>query len=179
MSDVVRLDAGKDAVRAYVSGQASQGLAHVLELVTDENNRILTLIGDLTEDEATRVTPADQWCVTDAMRHLAASLDRSRDRLQKLSSGQQFVPPAGGVSPGSMGGADYESFSDLRRSYIDGMAAILDVLRHADPKRGLELTADHAQFGPFNSLEWAVYSHHVHTHDHVGQLTAIRAALRS
>ncbi len=78
-----------------------------------------------------------------------------------------------------MGGAAYDSFSDLRRSYIDGMAAILDVLRHADQTRGLELTADHAQFGAFNWLEWAVYSHHVHTHDHVGQLSAIRAALRS
>ncbi len=179
MSEVVRLDAGKDAVRAYVSGQSSQGLEHVVSLVTDDNNGILLLIGDLTEEEATRVTPADEWCVTDAMRHLAASLDRSRDRLEKLSSGQPFVPPASGAGPGSMGGAAYDSFSDLRRSYIDGMAAILDVLRHADPKRGLELTADHAQFGPFNWLEWAVYSHHVHTHDHVGQLSAIRAALRS
>ncbi len=87
VSDVVRLDAGKDAVRAYVSGQAAQGLAYVVALVEADNERILTLIGDLTEAEATRVTPADEWCVTDAMRHLAAGLDRSKDRLEKLSSG--------------------------------------------------------------------------------------------
>ena len=39
---------------------------------------------------------------------------------------------------------------------------------------GLDLTADHAEYGPFNWLEWAVYSHHVHTHDHVGHVAELR-----
>src|SRR5690606_35164106 len=103
--------------------------------------------------------------------------DRSRDRLQRLSSGQPFVPPAG-VGPGNMGSADYGSFSELRRRYIDGMADILAVLRDADETRGLDLTAEHAQYGPFNWLGWALYSHHVHTHDHIGQIENIRKELR-
>ncbi len=124
------------------------------------------------------VTPVDEWRVFDAVKHINSSLDRSRDRLQKLSSGQPFEPPATGVSSGGMGSAEYESFSELRRSYIDGMADILAVVRRADPSRSLDLTADHGQFGPFNWMQWALYSHHVHTHDHVGQIETIRTALR-
>jgi hypothetical protein len=178
LDDVVRLSEGRDAIQAYVSGHAAQGLPHVIDLVTEDHNLILRLIGDLTEEEAMTVTPADEWRVFDVMKHLSASLDRSRARIETMSAGRPFEAPAFSGGPGSMGPAEYLSFSDLRRAYIDGMAGILDVLRHAGPSRGLELTAEHAQFGPFNWLEWAVYSHHVHAHDHVGQLTAIRAALR-
>jgi len=120
----------------------------------------------------------DEWRVFDVMKHLSANLDRSRDRLQKLSSGQPFELPPTGVSSGGMGSAEYASFSDLRRSYIDGMADILAVVRRADPSRYLDLTAEHGQLGPFDWLHWALYSHHVHTHDHIGQIATIRTALR-
>ena len=175
---VVRLSEGRDAIQAYVSEHVAQGLPHVLELVTQDHNTVLALIGDLTEDEAMMVTPVDEWRVYDAMKHLSAGLDRSRDRLQKLSSGLPFVPPAGTGGPGSMGSAEYASFSDLRRAYIDGMADVIAVLRHADPTRNLGLTAEHATAGPFNWLGWALYSHHVHTNDHIGQIENIKQVLR-
>jgi DinB superfamily len=175
---VVRLSEGRDAIQAYVNEHVSRGLPHVLDLVTEDHNYVLRLIGDLTEDEAVTVTPADEWRVFDALKHLTASLDRSKDRLQKLSSGQPFTPPPGAGGPGGLGSADYESFSDLRRSYIDGMADILAVIRKADPTQGLDLTADHASFGAFNWMGWALYSHHVHTHDHIGQIETIKKALR-
>ncbi len=173
---VVRITDGRDAIRAYVSEHASHGLGHVIELVTDDNSRILALIGDLTEDEATAVTPADEWSIFDTMRHLSAGLDRSKARLKTLSAGRPFL--ATPMQAGQMG-AEYASFSELRRVYIDGLAAILAVLRQADPAIGLELTAEHVAFGSFNWLEWAIYSHHVHTHDHVGQIENIRKALRA
>ena len=50
-------------------------------------------------------------------------------------------------------------------------------LDKADPSVGLDLTTNHAQYGPFNWLEWALYSHHVHPHDHVGQIEEIKRAL--
>lgn len=173
---VVRLSEGRDAVQAYIDRHVALGLTHVLEVVTDDNNRVLTLIGDLTEDDAMTVTAADEWRVFDAVKHLSYSLARSKSRLQSLSSGQPFVNPPG-VSPGSLGRVEYASFSDLRRAYIDGMADVLAVLRHADPNRALDLTADHATFGTYNWPGWALYSHHVHTHDHIGQIEAIKKAL--
>ena len=179
---VVRLSDGREAIQAYVNQHTAQGLEHVLDLVTQDHNLVLGLIGDLTEDEASAVTPADEWRVFDAMKHLSASLDRSRDRLQKLSSGEPFEQPQPGApgapTGGGLGSAEYGSFSDLRRAYIDGMVGVLAVLRHADPSRGLELTAEHALYGPFNWPGWALYSHHVHTHDHVGQIETIKQALR-
>jgi hypothetical protein len=175
----VRISEGRDAIQAYVDAQTTQGLPYVLDLLTDDNNRVLALIGDLTEAEGMTVTPVDEWRVFDALRHMSASLDRSRERLETLSAGKPFAPPPGAGGPGSMGAAEYVSFSELRRAYIDGMAGVLAVVRQADPQRGLDLTADHATFGPFNWLGWAVYSHHVHTHDHLGQIENIRKALRA
>jgi hypothetical protein len=175
---VVRLSEGRDGVQAYVNEHVAQGLDHVIGLVTEDHNRFLSLIGDLTEDEAMTVTPADEWRIFDAVKHLGASLDRSRDRLQTLSSGRPFTPPPGAGAAGGMGAADYGSFSDVRRSYIDGIAGILAVIRHADPTKGLDLTADHGLYGPFNWMGWALFSHHVHTHDHIGQIEAIKQALR-
>ncbi|HWO73281.1 MAG TPA: DinB family protein [Dehalococcoidia bacterium] len=174
---VVRLDAGREAVRAYVEGEAAKGLRHVLSLVRADNERVLGLIDDLSEEQAHATTPADEWSVAQVMHHLASTLDRSRARLEALSAGKPFVNPA--VAPGSAAGRDYASFDDLRRAYREGMAGIIGVLERADERRGLELTAEHAQFGPFNWLQWAVYSHHVHTHDHVGQLEKITRAPRA
>ena len=172
---VVRLTDGREAVRAYVSKHASRGLDHVIELVTGDNNRILTLIGDLTEDEGMTVTPADEWRVYDALRHMTASLDRSKSRIEALAAGRAFENPPG--APGQMG-AEYASFTALRSAYIDGMAEILGVLRKADGTRNLNGASEHVSFGPFNWLEWSLYSHHVHTHDHIGQIENIRRALR-
>jgi len=174
---VVRLDAGREAVRAYVEGEAAKGLRHVLSLVRADNERVLGLIDGLTEAQANATTPADEWSVAQVMRHLASTLDRSRARLEALSAGKPFVNPA--VAPGSAAGREYESFDGLRRAYREGMAGILGVLERADERRGLELTAEHAQFGPFNWPQWAVYSHHVHAHDQIGQLEKITGALRA
>jgi hypothetical protein len=177
---VVKPSEGRDAIQAYINEHVAKGRDHVLALATEEHNLVFSLIGDLTEDEAMTVTPADEWRVYDAMKHLSASLDRSRDRLESMSSGRPFVPPpsAGPVVGGGMGNVEYASFQELRRAYIDGMCDILAVVRGADLTRGLELTAEHASFGPFNWLGWALYSHHVHTHDHIGQIKNVRRALR-
>jgi hypothetical protein len=176
---VVRLSEGRDAIQAYVTKLAANGLAEAIETLTRDHNRVLSLIGDLTEEEASSVTPADEWSMFDVMRHLSASLERSRDRIETMSAGRPFEAPPFTGGPGGMGGTEYASFSELRRTYIDGMSAVLGVLRRADPRRGLDLTADHATFGPFNWLGWALYSHHVHTHDHIGQMEEIKQALRA
>jgi hypothetical protein len=123
------------------------------------------------------VTRVDEWRAYDVIKHMSASLDRSRTRLETMSSGRPFENPTGVVAGGS-GSVEYESFRALRSAYIDGMADIIAVLRRADTTKGLGLTGDHGQFGPFTWLEWAVYSHHVHTHDHIGQVTNIVHALR-
>ena len=172
---VVRLDAGRDAVRVYVSEQAGRGLSHVTRLVTQDRDSIVAAIDGLSEEEATRVTLEGEWVPAQVMAHLNSSLDRSCDRLQTLSSGRPWVNPAATRGQGS---DVVRPFDDLRRQYTDGKPVIIDVLQSADESRGLDLTAEHVEFGPFTWLEWAVYSHHVHTSDHIGQLQEARARLR-
>lgn len=173
---VVRVDAGRDAVRAYVQEQASQGLDHVRALVGADTARMVSLIEDLSEEQGTQAPAPGEWSIAEVLVHLNTSLERSRARLETMSSGREWTNPPGAGQPDDS--EAYRTFADLRREYIEGMAAISAVLDGADPGRGLDLTADHAQYGLFNWLEWAVYSHHVHTHDHIGQTQDARARVR-
>ena len=54
----------------------------------------------------------------------------------------------------------------------------LATLRAAGSAEALDATSTHPVFGTFNWQGWTVFSHHVHTHDHIGQLTNIVGALR-
>jgi hypothetical protein len=172
---VVRLDEGKNAVRAYVSEQASQGLNHVRALVRLDFDTVVGLIEDLSENEG-RMRPApDEWAISHVLAHLNASLPRSRDRLTTMSSGKEWMNQP--VLPGNQPEGRQPSFVELRQTYVDGMQTILQVLDNADQYEGSDLLAEHRDYGPFSWLEWAVYSHHVHAHDHIGQLEEIRRAI--
>jgi hypothetical protein len=172
---VVRLDAGRDAVRAYVAEQANQGLAHVRKLVGDDTDSIVAAIDGLSEEEGNRVTLEGEWVPAQVLAHLNSSLARSLARIQAMSSGHEWVNPPATRGQGS---ESPRSFVDLRREYADGMQAIIDALAAADESEGRELTADHVEFGSFTWMEWAVYSHHVHASDHIGQLNAARARVK-
>ena len=178
---VVRINEGRDAVRAYIDENVAKGRDHVASLVAADIQKLMAMLDDLSEEEGRAVTPVDEWSVFRAMQHLANSIERSRERLETLSSGQPYespvIPASAGGEAGGAGTAEYAFFDELRSNYREGMKAILDVIETADPRRGLELTASHGEFGPFNWLQWSLYSHHVHTHDHLDQIAAIRAAV--
>jgi hypothetical protein len=113
------------------------------------------------------------------LQHLNGSFERSLERMQTLASGRPWTPPSG-FSAGS-GGIPPDaapSFAAARRQFAEGSRRVADMLAGLDGQRGLELTADHANLGPFNWLQWAVYSHYVHTSDHIGQMAEIRAAVK-
>jgi hypothetical protein len=173
---VVRLDAGREAVRAYVAEHAGRGLAHVTALVSGDRDSIVAAIDGLSEAEGTRITLEGEWTPAQVLAHLSGGFDRALARLRAMSSGQPWVGPP---VTGGQGSDSPARFEELRRRYTNGMQAIIDVLKAADETRGRDLTAEHAAYGPFTWLEWAVYSHHVHTSDHIGQLGEARARLRN
>jgi hypothetical protein len=168
------------AVLSYVREQAAQGLEHVRALVKAEGDAILAALAELTEEEGNFKPGPDEFSALQVLQHLNGSLPRSIDRLRTLSSGRPWsAPPGGGpAGPGSIPENATSSFMEARRQFATGLEEVLTVLQAADPSRGLELTTPHAAYGDFNWLQRAVYSHHVHTHDHVGQLQELRAMLR-
>jgi hypothetical protein len=174
---VVRLTDGRETVRAYVSEQADYGAEHVTGLISGDADALNALIDDLTDEEGTTQPSPGEWSVAEVLQHLLATLPRSKARLTALSRGQQFTnPPVAGGS--GVGNEDTRSFSELKRDYEAGVQDVLSIMQQAGTQADREVTAEHAEFGPFNWLEWAVYSHHVHVHDHLGQIEEIRATLR-
>ena len=163
------------AVRAYVAEQAAQGLDHVCRLVRADADSITVATEGLTEEEGSRVTLEGEWTPAQVLAHLNSSLARSLSRLKAMSGGHEWVNPP--VTPGQTSDTP-RSFESLRKEYVDGMQAIIAVLDAADESLGRELTADHLEYGPFTWLQWAVYSHHVHTSDHIGQLDQARARVK-
>lgn len=168
------------AVVDYTRAEAAKGLEHVTTLVQGERDAMIALIDDLTEYEAEqRINDGEEFSVVMILQHLNNSFDRSRQRLATLIGGEPFVPAPG--QAGVAGGLPEEaepSFDRLRDAFRNGSDAVVDILLQADPATPTTATSDHAQYGPFNWLEWAVYSHHVHTSDHVHQVRKIRDALR-
>jgi hypothetical protein len=174
MSTVVRLEEGHDGVQAYVAAEVAKGFAHVYAAAVQDNKDVIALIGDLTEEEGMTVTPVDIWRAYDVMKHMTLTVQRSQIRFEALLQAEDFVSPPP-VDPASV---DFGSFAALRSAYIDGIADVLAMLRAADQSFGLEATSTHPVFGTYNWQGWTVFSHHVHTHDHIGQLTKIVEALR-
>ncbi|MGE0059382.1 MAG: hypothetical protein AB7P33_08775 [Dehalococcoidia bacterium] len=168
-----------DAVLRYTREHAAMGLEHVTQLVRGEYEAMMALIGDLTQDEAdTRINDGEEYSVSMIIQHLNQSFARSEQRLRELSTGIQFVAPPGSGRGGGLPEVLDTDFNRVRQAFVDGEESVLKVLDAADPAAPLTLTAPHAQYGPYNWLEWAVYSHHVHTSDHTHQIAKIKAALR-
>ncbi|HLF70639.1 MAG TPA: DinB family protein [Dehalococcoidia bacterium] len=173
---VVKLTDGREAVRAYVSGHAAQGVDHVTALVRDDRDSMRALIDDLSEAEGNVSVAPEEWSISQALQHMNSSFDRSIHRLIFLSTGRPFEWPAaaGGLSEGQP-----PTFSEARRAFLQGEQAVLDILEHMGEGSNLDVTYEHAFFGPFSWLQWAVYSHHVHTHDHLGQVGEARKLVLS
>lgn len=175
---MVNVNAGRETVRAYVIEQAAKGLENVKALIGGDRGAIEALTAGLSEDEANFRPSDDEFSIVQVLQHLGGNIERSADRLKTLSSGRQWVNSGPSAGPGSIPAGAPTSFAEVRHRFLEGEDAIFSILDAADPSARLELTVPHAGFGPFNWLEWAVYSHHVHARDHVEQIEKIRAELQ-
>jgi hypothetical protein len=176
---VVRLDAGREAIREYVRQQAGLGLNHVKAQIRADRDAIVAVAAGLSDDEANFRPSDDEYSVLQVLQHLNGSFERSADRLSTLSSGRSWLNTGPAPGPGNIPAYADSDYAEVYRHFVEGEDRILVILDQAGPGVGLNLTADHAQYGPFNWLEWAVYSHHVHTHDHVGQIEQLGAAIEA
>lgn len=175
---VVDVNAPPQQVAAYVKAEAARGLEHARALVKGEGDAIIELIAGLGESDAAFSPAPGEFSTAQVIQHLNGSFERSLDRLRTLIAGRPFVYDGPRIGPGSLPAEPPATFAETRDAFVKGMADVLALLGAADPAVGLDVTSDHVNYGPFNWLQWAVYSHHVHSHDHVLQLGAIKAALQ-
>jgi hypothetical protein len=169
-----------DAVVRYTREHASMGLEHVTALVRGERDAMMMLINDLTQDEAdTRIDSGAEYSVSMILQHLNMSFERSIRRIRSLSEGQPHILTGAGGVGGALPEQLDANFDNVRQRFLEGEDAVLDLLEATDPNTKSDVTAPHAVYGPFTWLEWATYSHHVHTSDHVAQVRRIKGVLRS
>src|SRR5438067_13893623 len=117
---VVRLDAGTEAIRAYVHEHAALGLAHVTNLIRADRDSMASLTEGLSEAQANFAPAEGEFSVSQVLQHLNTSFDRSQARLHALSSGQAFTwngPPA---RPGGLPEKPGASFAEVRREFLAG-----------------------------------------------------------
>ena len=169
----------RDAVVEYVRRQAAQGLVRVIDLVRTERDAMLALLDELREGEADVRIDDEEYSVSMILQHLNTSFARSEERLRTLSVGRPWVNTGPPALPGGLPEVFETDFARVRQDFEHGEDAILSVLETRDPSNKPEATARHAQYVEFNDLEWAVYSHHVHTADHVRQVRHILDVIRT
>ena len=58
---VVRINEGRDAVRAYIDENVAKGRDHVASLVAADIQKLMAMLDDLSEEEGRAVTPVDEW----------------------------------------------------------------------------------------------------------------------
>ena len=168
-----------DAVRAYTKSHAEQGLDYVTEVVRNDRQAMIDLIGDLTQQEADeRIDDGAEYSVSMVLQHLNGSFERSTRRIWTLSQGQPFHGSPGTPQGGGLPDELEPDFTKVRDRFIEGSQDVLTVLEQADPATPSDITAPHVLYGAFNWLEWAIYSHHVHASDHIQQIRRIKGVLR-
>jgi hypothetical protein len=177
MEKPVDLHSGVPAVQAYVKRQAAQGPEHVLALIKADGDAILALTGDVTEDDANIHAAESEFSISQVVQHLNFSFPRSQARLRAMMKGEEFIWTGPAGRAGGLPERPAPSLAAARVEFAAGEAEILRILGSETHATNLDLVANHAEFGPMNWLEWAVYSHHVHTHDHVKQIGDIKSAL--
>jgi hypothetical protein len=149
----------------------------VIHLVRADRDATESLTAGLAKGAANFHTDDEEYSMSQVLQHVNGSFTRSLDRLTTLSSGRQWLSTGPPGRPGTIPPNPPATFADVRRRFLEGEDAVLVLLENANPKIGRDLTADHAAYGPFNWLEWALNPHHVHTHDYVGQIEKIERAL--
>ncbi|MBM2811944.1 MAG: hypothetical protein HW416_2703 [Chloroflexi bacterium] len=177
MVNVVNVHSGAKSVRAYIKEQAALGLDHVKALIEADRDAIIAMTADVTEAEADFQPAEAEFSISKAVQHLNLSFERSQARLRAMTAGKDFVwngPPA---RAGGLPGQPAASFAEARSQFIAGESELLSILDAATPGDHLDLLANHVEFGSMNWLEWATYSHHVHTHDHVDQIARLKTEI--
>src|SRR5262249_33094564 len=129
---VVRLDAGKEAVRAYVAAEAVKGRDHVVNLIKSDRDAILGASDDLTSDEANFQPGAGEFWMTQVLEHLDLSMARSVDRIRSLSPGAASTYSGPPARRGGLPDEPPENFAVARQVFLDGTNAVLEVIEAAD-----------------------------------------------
>jgi hypothetical protein len=164
---------GPEAVRAYVLEHAARGVDHVVALIRADRAEMLSIIDGLTEAQAGIRPVEGEWCIREALQHLSGGFDRTRERILTMARGLPYESRAGVA--GSLAPEMDLPFVELRRIFTEGSASVLAAMEGVEPTAGLDFRAKHQLYGDFNWLEFTLYSQHVHLHDHLDQIKAIRA----
>lgn len=162
-------------VRGYLLAQAEKNdFAALWPRVMEQRAALLAAFAELTEEQAA-FRPAGgegeaAWGAADLARHLVASTRNVAGIVDALARGAAAPEdPLGGL-----GNATYASFAEARRALFDVSLEFAALTGRLPASPNLEVTAEHAFFGPLNCRAWFLFQR-VHDTDHINQIAALRA----
>jgi uncharacterized protein (TIGR03083 family) len=165
-------DDARQRLVSYLEHQASKNLPAIIELIEEQRARLMALLDGVTDVQAAFRPAADQWSITDVLRHVIAAEEGVAHIVESLARG---VVPDGSRSLGSQVPDEGQSLSALVQRLRAARAGLLERVRGLPASPDLSATYDHPFFGPLNCKGWVAFQR-LHDADHIGQIGQITAA---
>jgi len=165
-------DDARQRLVSYLEHQAKKDVPRIVELIEEQRGRLLALLDGVTDEQAAFRPGADQWSITDVLRHVIAAEEGVARIVESLARG---VVPDGSRALGSQIPDEGQSLSALIERLRAARAGLLERVRGWPASPDLTATYDHPFFGPLNCKGWAAFQR-LHDADHIGQLEQVKAA---
>jgi uncharacterized protein (TIGR03083 family) len=165
-------DDARQRLVSYLEHQAKKDVPRIVELIEEQRGRLLALLDGVTDEQAAFRPGADQWSITDVLRHVIAAEEGVARIVESLARG---VVPDGSRALGSQIPDEGQSLSALIERLRAARAGLLERVRGWPASPDLTSTYDHPFFGPLNCKRWVAFQR-LHDADHIGQLEQVKAA---
>jgi hypothetical protein len=161
---VVLPDQVRQTILSYLAHQSKKNVPSIVAGIEDERRRLLSLLPDISEEQARFVPSAGRWSIRDVVQHVVAF---EREVVEVIAS------LAGATAPPDEPPTSGCSLAELRQRLTALRAQLLSLVGGLAEDANPEARHEHFLLGPLWWKEWLA-SLRVHDRDHIGQIEAIQ-----
>lgn len=165
----------RDRIRSYLLGQAERyDFLDLWPRVMAQRAAFLQSLEGVTEEQAAW-EPAtgegeEAWGILQVARHLLRSTQNVMAIIEATARGETAPKDP----PGTRSEAP-AALADVRRALIEQSEDFAMLRRRLPEQPNLEVTVDHAFFGPLNCRAWFLFQR-IHDTDHMRQVEALKTS---
>ena len=161
---VVLPDQVRQTILSYLAHQSKKQVPAIVEGIEDERRCLVSLLPDISEEQARFMPWAGRWSIRDVVQHVVAF---EREVVEVIAG------LAGATAPPDESPSQGRSLAELRQRLTSVRAQLLDLVGGLAEDANPEARHEHFLLGPLRWKEWLA-SLRVHDRDHIGQIEAIQ-----